>query len=59
VAASVSYDAGSQTATLTPSGTLTVATTYTARVLGGTAGVTDLAGNALAADLTCPLCQPD
>ncbi|MFY9976409.1 MAG: N,N-dimethylformamidase beta subunit family domain-containing protein, partial [Chromatiaceae bacterium] len=52
VAASVSYDAGSQTATLTPSGALTVATTYTARVLGGTAGVTDLAGNALAADLT-------
>jgi alpha-galactosidase len=52
VAATVSYDATSRTATLSPSSTLAAATTYTARVKGGSTGVADLAGNRLAADAT-------
>ncbi|MCG6984306.1 MAG: DUF4082 domain-containing protein, partial [Thiocapsa sp.] len=52
VAAALSYDATSRSAILTPSGPLTASTTYTARVLGDAAGVKDLAGNALTADLT-------
>jgi hypothetical protein len=54
VPASVTYTAATRTATLTPNSALTASTTYTARVLGGPSGVTDLAGNALAADLTWP-----
>ena len=50
VAATVTYDAASKTATLHPSATLDVATTYTATVKGGASGVKDLAANALAAD---------
>jgi hypothetical protein len=46
VGASVSYNAGSQTATLDPSATLSPNTTYTAHL---TSGITDLAGNPLAA----------
>ncbi len=52
VAASVSYNAATRVATLTPSAALAHATTYTATVRGGAAGVRDLAGNALAADST-------
>ena len=52
VAATVSYDTPSLTATLTPSASLQAATTYTATVKGGTSGVKDAAGNALAADDT-------
>ena len=52
VSASVSYDGPTLTATLTPSAALTAATTYTVRVKGGAGGVTDAAGNALAADST-------
>ncbi|MFB2773272.1 DUF4082 domain-containing protein [Pelatocladus sp. BLCC-F211] len=48
VAATVSYDTASNTATLTPSSPLTTSTTYTATVKGGTNGVKDQAGNALA-----------
>ncbi len=51
VAASVSYNATTFTATLTPTSPLAYSTTYTATVTGGSAGVKDLAGNALAADL--------
>jgi hypothetical protein len=53
-AATVSYNAASFIATLDPTASLAVGVTYTARVRGGGADprVKDLAGNALAADLT-------
>ena len=50
VPATVAYDAASRTATLTPNAALAVSTTYTATVKGGSTGVKDTAGNALAAD---------
>ena len=50
LAASVSYDDPTRTATLTPSAALEASTSYTATVKGGASGVKDLAGNALAAD---------
>jgi hypothetical protein len=53
VPASVSYDAKGRRAVLTPSSKLPLGTTFTARVLGGSNGVRDTAGNALAADSTC------
>ena len=40
------------TATLTPSSPLASGTTYSATVKGGSAGVKDVAGNALSADFT-------
>ena len=49
VPATVGYDAGSHTATLTPSSALAAGAVYAASV---TAGVTDTAGNALAAPRT-------
>ena len=51
VPASVSYDAPTRTATLTPAAALTNGTTYTTTVRGGTTDprVKDVAGNALAA----------
>jgi hypothetical protein len=54
LAATVSYDAGTATATLDPTATLAYSTTYTAVVKGGGVDprVKDLAGNALAADYT-------
>ena len=52
VAASVAYDAVTRTATLTPAASLDAGGSYTARVLGGAAGVRDAAGNPLAADHT-------
>jgi hypothetical protein len=54
VAATVSYDGASQTASLTPSAALANGTQYTATVKGGTIDprVKDLAGNALAGDYT-------
>jgi hypothetical protein len=48
IAATVSYNATTRTATLTPSSALANGTTYTATVVGGSSGVKDLAGNALA-----------
>src|SRR5215207_2936638 len=48
--ATVSYDTQAKKATLDPSANLKAATTYTATVKGGTNGVKDLAGNALATD---------
>src|SRR5918997_4971602 len=52
VPAAVGYDAGTRTATLDPAAALAAGATYTATVKGGSAGVKDLAGNALAADET-------
>ena len=49
--AAVSYNSSSKTATLTPSAALAEGISYTATVRGGSsAGVKDLAGNALATD---------
>jgi len=50
VAAAVTYDPASLTATLDPSVSLEAGATYVATVKGGSAGVKDLAGNALVAD---------
>jgi glucose/arabinose dehydrogenase/uncharacterized protein (DUF2141 family) len=50
VAATVSYDGSSRTATLTPSASLAGNSTYTATVKGGTGGVKDAAGTPMATD---------
>ena len=50
VPSTVSYSQGSRTATLQPGSALAYSTTYTATVKGGSAGVKDVAGNALASD---------
>ena len=50
VAANVTYDATKNKATLDPDSTLEASTTYTATIKGGSTGVKDLAGNALAQD---------
>jgi hypothetical protein len=50
VNATVSYNATTLVATLTPSAPLANSTSYQATVKGGTGGVTDAAGNPLAAD---------
>lgn len=54
IAASVSYDGTTNTATLTPSAALTANTTYTATIIGGTTDprVKDQSGNALAQNYT-------
>jgi len=52
VAAAVSYDATAKQVTLDPSADLAAGVTYTATVVGGSAGVKDLAGNALAQSKT-------
>ena len=54
VSASVSYDAGSRSAILTPTSALASNTVYTATLLGGASGprATDASGNALAASVT-------
>jgi hypothetical protein len=52
IAATVTYDGASRTATLDPSESLAAGTTYAATVAGGAAGVKDVAGNALAADVS-------
>jgi hypothetical protein len=52
VTATVSYNATTRTATLTPSGVLANLQVYTATVKSGATGVKDAAGNALAADFT-------
>ena len=51
VPATVSYNATTQKATLTPQSALAYGATYTATVKGGAGGVTDVAGNALAASV--------
>ncbi|WGV27942.1 DUF4082 domain-containing protein [Halotia branconii] len=50
VSANVTYNTANRTVTLVPSSSLAAATTYTATVKGGTSGVKDQAGNALAAN---------
>ena len=52
VPATVTYNAGSTTAILTPLQPLAVSTTYAVTIAGGTTGVRDAAGNGLAADYT-------
>ena len=48
----VSLDSTGKTATLNPGADLAAGTVYTATIKGGTSGVKDLAGNALASDKT-------
>jgi Bacterial Ig-like domain len=50
VTATVSYNSSTRVGTLTPSAPLAASTTYTATITGGSAGVKDTAGNALATD---------
>ena len=50
VAGTLAYNETSRTATLDPSASLAAGATYTVVVVGGEAGVTDLAGNRLAAN---------
>jgi hypothetical protein len=52
VSATVIYDAATKTATLDPAASLVPGMTYTATLQGGSQGVKDVAGNALAADMT-------
>jgi WD40 repeat protein len=52
VPSSVDYNASNRTLALTPNSSLAAATTYTAIIKGGSAGVKDLAGNPLAQDYT-------
>jgi len=52
VAASVSYNSSTFTATLTPNAALNTDTTYTGLVVGGSSGVKDTSGNAMAANYT-------
>ena len=66
VPATVAYDAPARRATLTLASPLAYDTTYTATVKGGTGGVEDLAGNALAPDVnftfttrSAPTTRPD
>ncbi len=48
ISANVAYNVANRTVTLTPNSSLAAATTYNATVKGGTTGVKDQAGNALA-----------
>jgi hypothetical protein len=50
IGATVTYNAGTKTATLTPSSPLANSTTYTAKVKGGAPGVKDAANNAMVSD---------
>ena len=50
VPTTVSYNAATRQATLTPSSSLTYNSSYTATVKGGPTGVKDKAGNALVSD---------
>ena len=52
VSAAVTFDEAARRVTLNPVEDLATSTTYTAVVTGGPGGVTDLAGNVLAADVT-------
>ncbi|BAY66050.1 WD-40 repeat-containing protein [Calothrix brevissima NIES-22] len=52
VTGNITYDATSNTATLTPSSTLAANTIYTATIKGGSTGVLDQSGNTLSQDYT-------
>ncbi len=60
VAAVVTYDSGTRSATLDPNAALTLGTTYTATIRGGAVDprVKDAAGNAMAADFTWSFTVP-
>ena len=58
VASSVTYDAQTRTATVTPNLPLRNGVTYTATARGGAGGVTDVAGNPLVADVTSSFSTP-
>ena len=58
VTATVAFDESTNTATLDPSGPLAYGKTYTVTVKSGSAGVTDLAGNRIAADKTWTFSTP-
>jgi hypothetical protein len=51
VAATVAYESATNTVTLTPSGPLASATTYTVRIAGGANGVKGAGGGMLASDV--------
>jgi hypothetical protein len=51
VPATIAYNSSTKTVTLTPSSQLANSTTYTVVVTGGSAGVKDLAGNAMVSDV--------
>jgi len=51
VPAVVAYNAATRVATLTPNAALTTGTLYTATIVGGLGGVTDVAGNPLASNV--------
>ena len=61
VPGTVAYSSGTNTATFSPSAPLAGGHSFTATVRGGAGGVTDLAGNPLAADVTWSFstAQPD
>ena len=50
VTATISYNAGTRTATLTPSSALANSSLYSAKIKGGSSGVKDASGNAMAND---------
>ncbi|HKH20709.1 MAG TPA: Ig-like domain-containing protein, partial [Gammaproteobacteria bacterium] len=52
LAAVVTYDTASRTATLNPNANLSNSTTYTVTVKGGVSGAKDLVGNALSSDFS-------
>ena len=52
LAAQVTYDGASKTATLDPSGSLSDSTNYTAVIKSGSDGVKDLQGRSLAQDFS-------
>ena len=52
VAGTVAYNASNNTATFTPTSAVSNSITYTLTIVGGSSGVKDLAGNALAANFT-------
>ncbi len=52
IGATIGYNAPADQATLTPTAALAAGTTYVATLKGGVSGITDLAGNPLAADVS-------
>ncbi|MBS1932923.1 MAG: Ig-like domain-containing protein, partial [Bacteroidetes bacterium] len=52
IAGTVSYSSSTQTATFIPTGALLYSTVYTATLKGGSSGIKDTYGNALASDYT-------
>ena len=66
VPATVTYNNATRTATLDPTAALAYSTAYTAKLISGTSGIKDVAGNELASDYTwsfttasAPLPPPD